>query len=436
LAIALAKSKEISPARLAAFKILQQVETGAFSSVLLAAAEPQLLPADRALCHELVLGVLRWQLLLDKIVEHFTQRRGERLDTGVRIALRLGLYQLRYLTRIPPSAAVNESVSLVRAARLSSATVFVNAVLRRAVREPDYEPASDISAPLEKIAVQTSHPVWLIERWAAAFGVAEAEAFARANNVVPPTAFRVVRARATEDDVLTKLRDAGATVTASELAEGAWRVSGGTARLRELSDAGEVYLQDEASQLVAESLEVKGGERVLDLCAAPGGKTTLIADRAGDQAVIVAADISASRLAIVIATARLHGLESIKSIILDAAKPLPFAAGSFDKVLVDAPCSGTGTLRRNPEIRWRLSPDDIPRLAEQQKQILNRATEVVKTGGRLVYSTCAVEREENEGVIEVMRNNQFRLLKTTRTWPHFQGSDGFFIAIFEKASRQ
>jgi 16S rRNA (cytosine967-C5)-methyltransferase len=433
LAIALAKLKEISPARLAAFKILQQVETGAFSSVLLAAEEPRLAPADRALCHELVLGVLRWQLLLDKIIEHFAQRSGERLDTAVRIALRLGLYQLRYLTRIPGSAAVNESVSLVRAARLSSATSFVNAVLRRAIRERDYEPAADVSDPLEKIAVQTSHPVWLVERWAAAFGVAEAEAFARANNVVPPTAFRIVRARANEEDVLGKLRDGGANVTASEIVEGAWRVSGGTSRLRELSDAGEVYLQDEASQLVAQSLEVTRGDRVLDLCAAPGGKTTLIADRADDQALIVAADLSAARMATVIATARLHGFKAIKPIILDAAEPLPFAAESFDKVLVDAPCSGTGTLRRNPEIRWRLSPADIARLAVQQKQILTMAAEVLKPGGRLVYSTCSVEREENEAVIEVMQDDvRFRLLKTTRTWPHVHGSDGFFIADFQR----
>jgi len=166
----LAKPKEISPARLAAFNILQQVETGAFSSVLLAAEEPRLQPADRALCHELVLGVLRRQLYLDKIVEHFAKRRVEQLDPAVRIALRLGLYQLRYLTRIPASAAVNESVSLVRLARLGSATAFVNAVLRRAIREANYDPASGVSDPLEKISIETSHPRWLIERWANAFG--------------------------------------------------------------------------------------------------------------------------------------------------------------------------------------------------------------------------------------------------------------------------
>ena len=174
MAIVLAKVKEISPARLAAFIILQQVETGAFSSVLLAAQEPHLQPADRALCHEIVLGVLRRQLYLDKIVEHFSKRRIASLDPAVRIALRLGLYQLRFLTRIPASAAVNEAVSLVRVARLSSATAFVNALLRRAIREAEYDPAAEVSDPLERIAVETSHPVWLVERWAKSFGVAEA----------------------------------------------------------------------------------------------------------------------------------------------------------------------------------------------------------------------------------------------------------------------
>jgi len=158
-----------------------------------------------------------------------------------------------------------------------------------------------------------------------------------------------------------------------------------------------------------------------------------MADRADDQAMIVAADLSASRMATVITTTRLHGLQSIKPIILDAAEQLPFAAESFDKVLVDAPCSGTGTLRRNPEIRWRLAPEDIERLAAQQKQILTRAAETLKPGGRLVYSTCSVEREENEDVIEVLQDDDaFHLVKTMRTWPHVQGADGFFIAVFQR----
>jgi 16S rRNA (cytosine967-C5)-methyltransferase len=428
LAIVLAKSKEISPARLAASRILQQVETGAFSSILLAAEEPRLQAVDRALCHELVLGVLRWQLFLDRIIEHFSKRRIESLDPPVRIALRLGLYQLRFLTRIPASAAVNESVSLVRAARLSSATAFVNAVLRQAIREAEYAPAADIADPLEKIAVQNSHPTWLIERWADQFGIEETEAFARANNTVPPTAFRVVKMRAKEVDVLAKLKDAGAIVEASQIVKGAWRVSGATSLLRELSAAGEIYLQDEASQLVADVLGVFNGDSVLDLCAAPGGKTTLMADRAGGYAGIVAADRSAARLATVAATAQLHGFENIWPVILDATQPLPFPRESFNRVLVDAPCSGTGTLRANPEIRWRLAPSDFESFAEQQKKILSRAVEVLMPSGRLVYSTCSVEKEENEQVIEGV---DLKLVKTIRTWPQREGTDGFFMAVFE-----
>jgi len=434
LAIVLAKVKEISPARLAAFNILQQVETGAFSSVLLASEELQLQSIDRALCHELVLGVLRWQLFLDKIVEHFSKRRIESLDPAVRIALRLGLYQLRFLTRIPASAAVNESVSLVRVARLSSATAFVNALLRRAIREPEYDPAAGVADPREKIAVQTSHPAWLIDRWAKSFGVAEAEAFAQANNVVPPTAFRIVSTKANESELLSKLSEVGATLESSNVAQGAWRVSGATSRLRELSAAGKIYLQDEASQLVAQIVDAKPGEHVLDLCAAPGGKTTQIADHSG--ALIVAADLSATRLETIKATMRLHELESISPVLLDATEQLPFAPHSFDKALVDAPCSGTGTLRRNPEIRWRLSPAGVAQLAEQQKRILRRAVEMVKPGGHLIYSTCSVEHDENEQVIQdvLANDDHFRPLNTIRTWPHREGSDGFFIAVFKLGS--
>ena len=410
------------------------METGAFSSILLASEEPRLRAADKALCHELVLGVLRWQLRLDKILDHFSRRRIESLDPPVRIALRLGLYQLRHLTRIPPSAAVNESVNLVRAARLSSASALVNAVLRRSTREPDFDPAADVSDPLERIAIKTSHPVWLIDRWATAFGLDEAASFATSNNVMPPTAFRVVANRADRSVIVSRLTAAGATLESSDIVDGASRVSGATPLLRELTAAGAIYLQDEASQLVAHELEVKPGERVLDLCAAPGGKTTLIADRSGDSAFIVAADRSETRMATVLNTIRLHELKSIEPVILNAVDFLPFAERTFDKVLVDAPCSGTGTFRRNPEIRWRLTPVDIEKLAAQQRQILRRAIEMVKPGGRLVYSTCSVEPEENEEVIEevIAHDERFELVKTRRTWPQREGCDGFFVAVFER----
>lgn len=409
---------------------------GAFSSVLLATEEPKLQPADRALTHELVLGVLRWQSWLDKIVEHCSKRGVESLDLPVRIALRLGLYQLRFLSRIPASAAVNESVVLVRSAKLSSAAAFVNAVLRRAIRESDYDPASGAHDPLEKFAIETSHPIWLIDRWTRAFGQAEAECLARANNEIPPTAFRVVHTRADESDIVRQLTAAGALVGPSTIAENAFRISGATAVLRDLSTNGQIYLQDEASQLVPQLLDARTGERVLDLCAAPGGKTTLIADRAGDSVSIIAADRSATRMTIVTTTAALHQLHSIKPVLVDAGDNLPFAPDSFDRVLVDAPCSGTGTLRRSPEIRWRLSDDDIPSLAAGQKQFLHNAAEVLRPAGRLVYSTCSVEREENEEVIAqfLSTHGEFRQVKTVRTFPHREGTDGFFMCVLERRS--
>jgi 16S rRNA (cytosine967-C5)-methyltransferase len=302
-------------------------------------------------------------------------------------------------------------------------------VLRRAAREAEYDPVADVSDPLEKIAVRTSHPSWMIERWASWLGIDQAEAFAHANNLVPPTAFRVVANRANQSRILAKLSAAGAALESSDIVEGAWRVVGARSFVRELAAAGEIYLQDEASQLVAEAMNVKPGERVLDLCAAPGGKTTLMADRAGDAAFIVAADRSATRMATVVATRRLHQLNRIKAVLLDATEQLPFERESFDKVLVDAPCSGTGTLRANPEIRWRLKTADFASFALQQKRILSRAVEVLKPSGRLVYSTCSVEPQENEEVIEQL---DLRVVKTMRTWPQREGVDGFFISILEK----
>ena len=436
MAIVLAKPKPVSPARRAAFEILREVEAGAFSSILLAADNLQLSSVDRALCHELVLGVLRWQLWLDKLIEHYAKRAVESLDFTVRLALRIGLYQLRFLTRVPASAAVNEAVNLVRSARVSSAAAFVNAVLRRAIREADFDPASSIVDPIERLAIETSHPLWLIERWTSEFGLEETIAFAHANNLVPPTAFRLVNGDLT--DLQSRLIEAGATLEPSRVAEGAWRVEGATSLLRELTAQGKIYLQDEASQLVAQTVNVQPGERILDLCAAPGGKTTLMAQRAGDAALIVAADRSPKRLNTVVTTSALHKLTEIKSVVLDAAQPLPFAPNTFDRILLDAPCSGTGTLRRNPEIRYRISEHDITSLATQQKLFLENATRVLKPGGQLVYSTCSVERDENEQVVEpfLTRNPNFQLTKTTRTWPHHEGTDGFFIASLQLATQQ
>ncbi|MCA1567200.1 MAG: 16S rRNA (cytosine(967)-C(5))-methyltransferase RsmB [Acidobacteria bacterium] len=448
-------ARRVSASRRAASEILRRVEEdGAFAAVLLASAGEELRADDRALCYELVLGVLRRQLWLDKLIEHYAGRVAANLDAPVRRALRLGLYQLRFLTRIPASAAVNESVNLAHEARLRSAANFINAVLRRATREPHYEPSADAPTELERLAVATSHPAWLVERWIKFFGAVEAESFARANNRTPPVAFRVNPGRAKVDEVIARLHAEGVAVRPSEVASGAWRVeaSGGGAaaaatQLRALTSEGAIYTQDEASQLVAQVVGLREGERVLDVCAAPGSKTTQIAASAGEGAFVVAGDLHGHRLRVVRESAARQGLENIQTVAYDAEDaPLPFAAGAFRRVLVDAPCTGTGTLRHNPEIRWRITTADIAELAARQRRILSHAARVVGVGGRLVYSTCSVEPEENEEVVGAFleAHPAFELIRpdvpgrlltregAARTWPQRDDTDGFFVAAFER----
>jgi 16S rRNA (cytosine967-C5)-methyltransferase len=440
-------TRKVSPARLAAFNILRRVEEeGAYASVLLAASADEMRADDRALCYELVLGTTRWQLWLDSLIEHYAGRRAESLDAPVRQALRLGLYQLRMLSRIPASAVVNESVNLAYLSRLRSAAPFINAVLRRATREPDYDPAANIIDAIERLAIETSHPAWLLKRWAKAFGMEEATAFARANNEAAPVAFRVVTKRASVNEVLDELQAVGGVLLPSVITPDAWRIEGAGSLLRKLAREGKIYLQDEASQLVAHVLDAQAGERVLDVCAAPGSKTTHVATRTPEIELIVAGDVYEHRLRTVLEAGARQEIKTLRAVVHDAESSLPFAESSFDRVLVDAPCTGTGTLRRNPEIRWRITDRDINELSARQKRILGNAARMVRRGGRLVYSTCSVEPEENEEVVSgfLEENAEFRPLslkmlatpegegKGVRIWPHRQGAEGFFIASFER----
>lgn len=446
----------ISPARRAAFEILRRVENeSAYASSLLATLDERLRDDDRGLCHELVLGVLRRQSWLDGVLEHFANRHLQGLDLPVKLALRLGLYQMRFLSRIPPSAAVNESVKLVRAAGLRSAAGFTNAVLRQATREPDYDPTRKLSDPLEKLALETSHPSWLIERWSSAVGLEEAGALARANNEPAPVAFRLTAKTKTGGEeaqrIIDELLAAGLEVQPSKIAPNAWRVRGQRSALpRKYTSAGLIYLQDEASQLVAHFLDAQPNDRVLDVCAAPGSKTTLISALA-PRARVVGVDLYEHRLHTLRELAEIQGVDSIQVTVADAKGGLPFAKSSFDRVLVDAPCSGTGTLRRNPEIRWRLKASDITELAAKQSRILAHAAEIVRPGGMLLYSTCSLELDENEAVVVdfIKEHGEFDQLSlpvqipngpvdlatktgAVRTWPQRHDVDGFFMIAFRR----
>ena len=434
----------VSVARRSAFEILRRVEEdAAFASVLLATLDTNMRDDDRGLCHQLVLGVLRRKLWLDRVIEHFAARSLSKLDLSVRLALSLGLYQLKFLTRIPASAAVNESVNLVRASREKSAAGFVNAVLRRATREPDHDPTLTVSDKIEKLSIETSHPAWLIERWVTAFGFDEAAEFVRANNETPPTAFRLT-SRANPGEVIDELKSADADLLASRICPAAWRVKDANAVLRALGDRGAVYIQDEASQLLAHVLDVQPGERVLDVTAAPGSKATHIATLA-PEADVLAGDIHPHRAQTMQRLAEKQRAR-IRVILYDATNALPFSGNPFDRVLLDAPCSGTGTLRRNPEIRYRLTTEDIGHLSQQQRAMITNAANVVRPGGRFIYSTCSVEPEENEAVVDDFLATHAEFAKIplaapkasitsdgyVRTWPHRDGCDGFFIACLER----
>jgi 16S rRNA (cytosine967-C5)-methyltransferase len=408
---------QISPARISAYEILLKIEKDkAFSSVLLPSYEENLQAIDRGLCHEIVLGVLRRKLYLAKIIEQYFKKK---LDAEVRISLEIGLYQILFLDKIPIYSAINESVNLVRRAKKNSAKGLVNAILRNVSREV---PTLEFADEIERISIETSHPRWLLEKWISQFGFESAEKIALANNETPKTTFRFT---AKTTDAVKKSIENDDMANRREF-------------LRELAENGKLYFQDEASQLVASSLQLKPEEKFLDICAAPGSKFTQVASSKSH----FAGDFYENRLRIMKKSAKQQGLLNINLVAFDATKSLPFELESFDVLLLDSPCSGTGTIRHNPEIRYNLNENDFNKLKKKQLDLLTNASKYLKRGGRIVYSTCSLETEENEDVIEnfLAVNNQFE--KTVpkvpkefvtesnfaRTFTYRDDVDGFFIA--------
>ena len=393
----------ISPARRAAFDILTKVDQGGFASDLLAALPAAFDRRDLNLATELVLGCLRRQSQLDHLVRQFSGRAG-RFDTAVSIALRLGIYQIRHLDRVPRHAVVDDSVSLTRAAGKASATGLVNAVLRKVDTRPAEFPSPAVVAGL---------PDWLYAKWLGVHGPAIAAAIAAACLTAPDTYLRVPAGREEEARAL----GAGPTEV-----EGCFRLAPGR-------DPGAFRIQDLGSQTLVPLLALEPGHRFLDLCAAPGNKTAQALESGVAQTV--AADHSVKRL---------HALAPLGCplVALDATRPLPFSR-PFDRILVDAPCSGTGTLARNPEIRWRLQPQDLARHHDRQVAILANALGALSPGGLLVYSTCSLEAEENETVVEealARSGPRFALEKTARRLPGRDQGDGFFAAVIKSSVPQ
>lgn len=431
---------KIAPARKAAFGVLLRVEVDqAYSSALLPLAVADLSDNDRSLCYEITLGTLRHQIFLDHIISLFAKTR--KLDVEVRIALRMALYQLRFLDRIPAYSAVNDAVNLVDSARKSSAKGFVNALLRHEQRQPAEISTTD---SFDRNALLTSHPRWLLEKWARNLGFDEAIQLAAANNKVPAVAFRVTTSASVKPQAIEQL------AVRSEHIEGCFLADRFEKELLKFADAGQIYFQDEASQMAAAAVPLSAGTRFLDVCAAPGGKTTLIAASAranGIDLYACAGDIRFSRVELLRENCEKKVGGAVDILQYDAQRALPFADESFDSVLVDVPCSGTGTIRHNPEIRYHLKPSDIEELPLKQLAILVNASKLVTRGGILVYSTCSVEREENEDVCDkFMASAAETFIKTqpevakrfltsdgyARTWPHRDAMDGFFIAALKR----
>lgn len=345
----------VSPARQVAFDVLRKVHEGGYASDLLLKHAANLEPRDAALAAEIVFGCLRYQAQLDHLISLFVAGP---LDPEVRIALRIGIYQLRYLDRIPPHAAVGESVDLVKRSRKKSAAGLVNAVLRKVDRKPIAWPDR---------AIQLSTPQWLVEKWDRQFGPEPAEKIA--NTFLKPVESYVAS----------------------------------TGRI-----------QDIGAQSVVPYLDLHPGQTFLDLCAAPGNKTA--------QAL----EFGVSAIACDIHWHRLKNLNlDCPRVVLDGTAALPFRS-KFDRILVDAPCSGTGTLARNPEIKWRLQPPDLIDLHQKQVALLRNSLECLKPGGRLVYSTCSLEDEENRLVLDAL---SLKPDQTVQRLPGSEPGDGFYIAV-------
>lgn len=417
---------KISPARIASFEILVKIEREkAFSSVLLPIFEANLNEKDRALCHEITLGVLRRQIYLDKIIEKLSGSK--KIDASVRIILRIALYQLNFLDKIPPHAAINDAVNLTQKAKKTSAKGFVNAVLRRFTREKvNLEFADEI----ENLSVETSHPRWLMEKWISQFGFENTAKLAEFNNETPKTEFRWT----------AKTTDAVKKSLASK------NLGNEKKYLHELAQNGKIYFQDKGSQMVGNAVELKENEKFLDVCAAPGSKTTQISAKCQvkNANLVAAGDFYWQRVKILQENCHRQGVDFVQIVQYDAEKSLPFADESFDVILLDAPCSGTGTIRHNPEIRYFLRENDFEILARKQLALLKNASKLIKHGGRLIYSTCSLETEENEAVVGkfLEENKEFEKLlpsldtkyltteEFARTFPPRDETDGFFVAVF------
>jgi len=451
--------------RFLAWEILNQIEKEeAFADQILVealASRQDLLPRDRAFIYELVLGTLRWQGKLDRFISRAVRFPEKKIKLKLHTLLRLGAYQILFLDKVPDSAAVNESVRLAKAIfRDDKIAHFVNAALRQIARNKNQPiaPALD-DDPLEHIAVNFAHPRWLVARWIKEYGAEMTRDICAANNMPPPLTLRLNTLKTDRENLIRQLKNLGLDFRDTIFAPTGLIIKKSHILLEENQlRKGDYYFQDEASQIISSLLDVQPGMKVLDACAAPGGKTTHLAQLMKNQGQIIALDLSIAKTKILRKNCLRLGASIGQIICADSTRPLPLRASLFfDRILIDAPCSGLGTLHRHPDIKWRRGPEDIHRLSLLQLTLLENLGAYLKQGGILIYSTCTMTKEENDLVVEkFLRQHKDFILEDLRdfvspswkmmingqgylrTYPDFilpQGEyrlDGFFAARMRK----
>lgn len=437
-------------ARTAALQALYAVDkNGAYLGLAVTNVlkDPALTVTDRHFVTELAIGVVRYRLHLDYIIAQFSKVK--KVSTWVQNILRLGIYQIWYLDRVPDSAAVNESVRLARRYGGTRSAGFVNGLLRTAIREK--EQITYPENPLEALCIRESFPLWLGKHWCELYGLDFSEKLMHASNERAVMTIRCNQTKTTPAQLIEQLSKEGGRAELFCLAAapemGCGLTVTGLSRFESLPSFqnGLFYMQDPAAMLVTEILNPQPGETILDICAAPGGKTTHIAEKMGDAGQIIAFDIHPHKTKLIEQNAARLGLSSIEVRTVDVTQGLAEFQNKADRVLADVPCSGFGVIRHKPDIKYVRKPGDIAVFAEQSLKLLNAAADCVKPGGILVFSTCTIEQAENRAVVDgfLQAHPEFRLLPmnklaakndgTLSLYPHIDGTDGFFIANLKKS---
>ncbi|MFQ5737110.1 MAG: 16S rRNA (cytosine(967)-C(5))-methyltransferase RsmB [Thermodesulfobacteriota bacterium] len=440
------KAANDSPRR-AALRALDRVDGGAYADIVLDRELAGFNAVDAGLATEIVYGVLRWRIKIDRVIDSFSVIKTGKLERSVLNALRMGAYQLLFLTRVPPSAAINETVNLVKSGGRRKAG-FVNAVLRKIDSQKGAQAAA-YDDPALRISIECSHPLWLVRRWMERFGEAEAEKICRANLEVPPRTLRANSLVVTRESLIRGLAPEGVDARKTHLSPDGVEVVRGRVSPRDRR----FYIQDEASQLIAHLVSPEPGQTVLDACSAPGGKATHMAELMKNKGRICALERYAGRLKSVENAARRLGITIIETMEADSTGPLPTGPLLFDAILCDAPCSGLGVIGRSPDIKYRRTHLDVIENGQMQRRLLANLAGYLKTGGCMVYSVCTFEPEETDSVIEdFLKSREDFVLEGAggyvpeecgalvdepgffRTYPHRHRVDGFFAARLKKIS--